>query len=370
MHLIWIGVLLLILSIFIKKNKFLYLAQILFMVLVAANNNMNADYVNYLNGYRYMFNYHGLISEPIFWLLARTSNIIGLDFLGYRYIFFGIAFILLGYVIWKLAEFPNIILGFYFLYPFSMDVIQMRSLMANALVLFAILKLQNYINSKNIRDIIISIVLVAVATGFHFFAAASAIMYLALISEKTFKRYLPRFLALGIVVLLALAAFGSRINAKLTELGIIEKVASYQEGDSKIGGYLLSVLILRVMFIMICWLAMHVPSADDGFEGKDTLRSNNQFQFRCICLLSLYVFLELFVSMEIERISRVNLILGYILMTNTKLITERNNHRIIKCFIYAFVIGYFYIMYFRHFAESSNWFEYAFKPIFENNLLN
>ena len=44
----------------------------------------------------------------------------------------------MGYAVWKLAEFPNLILGGYFLYPFSMDVIQMRSLMSYALVLFAI----------------------------------------------------------------------------------------------------------------------------------------------------------------------------------------------------------------------------------------
>lgn len=369
MHLIWIGVLLLILSIFIKKNKILYLAQILFLILVAANNTSNADYINYFNGYRYMFDYHGLISEPIYWLLARISNFIGLDFQGYRYLFFGVAYILLGYAVWKLAEFPNIILGFYFLYPFSMDVIQMRSLMANALVLLAVLKLQNYLETTNTKDIIISIALVVLATGFHYFAFVSIIIYFAIISGKTVTQYLPRFVAIGIAVLLVLAIFGSKIILKLTELGIIEKAVSYQEYDSKIGGYLLSVLILRLILIMICWLAIHSPSLD-CVEGIDILKLNNRFQFRCICLLSIYVIVELFVSMEIERISRITLILAYILLTNSKLIIERNNYRIIKTFMFVFVIGYFYIMYFRHFATSSNWFEYAFMPIFENNLLN
>lgn len=207
------------------------------------------------------------------------------------------------------------------------------------------------------------------ATGFHYFAITAAIVYLAMISKKTFYKNIPRLVATGIAIILALTIFGSRINVKLMELGIIEKVAYYQEYDSKIGGYLLSVFILRVIFILICWLAIH-PPATDYFEGKDTLTSNNQFQFRCICLLSLYAFLELFVSMEIERISRVTLILGYILLTNSKMVSERNNYRVIKCFIFVFVIGYFYIMYFRHFAASSNWFGYTFIPIFENNMLN
>ena len=87
MHLILVGVFLLILSIYVKKNKYLYLVQILFFVLVAANNTMNPDYMNYLNGYRYIFDYHGVISEPLYWLLAMMSYFIGLDFQEYRYVF-------------------------------------------------------------------------------------------------------------------------------------------------------------------------------------------------------------------------------------------------------------------------------------------
>ena len=369
MQLIWIGIVLLILSMIVKKNKYLYLAQILFLVLVAANNIMNPDYLNYLNGYRYMFDYHGLISEPIYWLLARTSNFIGLDFQGYRYLFFGISYILLGYAIWELAEYPNSILGFYFLYPFSMDVIQMRSLIANALVLLAILKLQKYVNGKSTRNIVISILLVVLAMGFHYFAIASAVIYLAMISKETINKYLPRFVALGIAALVMLIIFGSELTVKLTELGILEKAVSYQEPDSRIGGYLLGVFILRVMLVMICWVAIHSPGSN-YLDCTGTLKSNNRFQFRCICLLSVYVFLELFVSMEIERISRIALILAFILLTNSKLNTENNNYRVIKSFLLIFVVAYFYIMFFRHFATSSNWFEYAFLPIFERNLLN
>lgn len=369
MHLFCIGAILLITSFFIKKNRFLYYAQILFLVLVAANNTANADYDNYLNGYRNMFDYHGLISEPIYWVLAKASFFWGLDFQGYRYLFFSIAFIVFGYAVWKLSEFPNIILGLYFLYPFTMDVVQMRSLMANSLVLFAIVKLQNYINSNNKRDLITSIMLICVATGFHYFAVSASIMYLAVLSKKTIYRYFPSLVAAGVVVLVLLIVFGARINGKVIELGITEKAASYLENGSKIGGYLLSVFIMRMIFILICWLAIHSPVRKNYME-KDRLTANSQFQFKCICLLSLYVFLELFVSMEIERISRVALILGYILLTNSKLVSHRNNYRIIRVLLLSFAFGYFYIMYFRHFAVSSNWFEYTFVPIFENNLLN
>lgn len=369
MYLIWIGLLLLIIAVYLKRNKYLYIIQIAYLWFVAANNTWNADYVNYMNGYQFVFDYHGLISEPIYWFLAKISNYIGLDFQGYRYLFFGIAYIVLGVSIWKLAIYPNIIIGLYFLYPFSLDVIQMRSLMANSLVIFAVWKMQLYINNNNTKDLISSIVFVILATGFHYSAIAAAIIYLALISKQTFNRYFPKLVGIATVALAVIVIFRTQISNKFMELGIIEKVTLYQTYDSEIGGYLISVFVLRCIFVLICWLAIHSPGKE-FFENKNIIISNNQFLFRSVCVLSLYAFLELFVSMEIERISRVTLILGYVLLTNLSNISQRNNYRIIKGLVVIFVAGYFYIMYFRHFAVSSNWFDYTFIPIFENNLLN
>lgn len=369
MYLIWIGLLLLIASVLFRNNKYLYVVQIVFLWLVAANNTWNADYTNYINGYRFMFNYHGLISEPIYWLLARISYFAGLDFQGFRYLFFGIAYIVLGIGIWKLAEFPNIIMGLYFLYPFSVDVIQMRGLMANAFAIIMVWEIREFVNKGKRRGLSLSILFIVLAAGFHYSAIAFAIVYLAILSKQTFRKHFPKFVGLGIIAIAIMVIFSSRINGKLIELGILEKAISYQSYDYKIGGYLISVFALRCIFILICWLAIYSPKKENAVNGCEMLLSN-QFLFRCTILLSLYAFLELFVSMEIERISRVALILGYILLTDTAVISRKNNYWAIKVLMMMFVVVYFYIMYFRHFSASTNWFNYAFTPIFENNLLN
>ena len=92
--------------------------QILYLWIVASCNTLNPDYINYLNGYEHIFDYHGIISEPIYWAFARLSVNCGLDFLGYRFLFYGVALVLLGFGIWKLSNCPNLVLGLYFFYPF------------------------------------------------------------------------------------------------------------------------------------------------------------------------------------------------------------------------------------------------------------
>ncbi len=366
---LWLGIALLIAALIVKKNKVLYRIQLLYLWLVASNNNGNADYVNYLNGYVNIFNYNGKISEPFYWMLARISNFIGLDFLGYRYLFFALALIALGIGIWKLSVFPNVILALYFVYPFTMDVVQMRTMMSNALVLLSIWKIKQYTEESKSKHLIVSIMLFIIALGFHYSSIAAVIVYCALLSKDMLRKSIVKLLSLGLICVLTILVFGTQINNKLIALGILEKAINYQDSGLNVGGYIICVFLSRIIFVVICWLSVHSSKKirDQRLVNK---YHSNEFLLKCVGLLSIYAILELTITMEIERISRIALITGYSLICNASVFARNDNYRIIKVMTFLFVLGYFYVMFFRHFAPSSNWFEYAFLPIFENNLMN
>ena len=364
MGLLYIGLILVCLSFLVKKNKLFYCLQFAYLWFIATFNTQNADYFHYMNGYNHMFDYHGFISEPLYWLLVRTSGLLGLDFQTYRAFFFGSALLILAYAIWKLSKKPNIAFALYFIYPLTMDVIQMRSMMASALIMLSIVHYLDYLqDTTKSKKLVSSIVMIILATGMHYSAALAAIIYLSLINRHWLRKHLFGAAMFVIIILGTMIAFRGRIMALLASTGVIEKSGGYISRGTNLGGYIATVFVLRWALVLMSWLMLHLPKESSGTE---TLKYEHSM-FMLIFLLALMSFVEILFSMEFERIARLGVVLWYSYITRSYSHLERRNAQAYRALCIAYIGVFFYVMMFLHYSDRQ-WIYHAFYPIFENNL--
>lgn len=121
-----------------RKSRVCTAYMLVVMYMIAAYRTYDADYMNYEVGYNQISNsstyrYLGYNS------FLHFFNDIGLDFGQYNQIFFIIVFILLWICIRLLTENVNVVLAYYMIYPYALDVVQMKSLIAEAFAFISII---------------------------------------------------------------------------------------------------------------------------------------------------------------------------------------------------------------------------------------
>ena len=161
-----------------------------------------------------------------------------------------------------------------------------------------------------------------------------------------------------------LALYSNRISGLFVERGITDKASDYADGGSRVGGYLIISLVLKWVFAVLVWLSVFMRRDN----GKEYAGDKELFLLRIVFLFTLFSFTEMFVSMEMERITRLALVVGYILLTRVGTQQEHNNRFIMQCLMGGFVLVFFYVSMFRHYADGLPWYYTAFLPVFENNL--
>lgn len=368
MILIGIGLLLLVCSIFANKSRNLYVIQVVYMWLVASFNTDNPDYFHYWNGYTHIKGYAGNISEPLYWAVAKFTHAIGLDFQGFRCVVFAIALLALSYAIWKLTNKPNLLLGIYFIYPFTVDVVQMRGMVANAFVMVAILLLITYKEKAKGKYLLMSFAMVVLATGFHYSAASAAIIYLALVSKKNIEKAIIYCGIALVAVAGVFVAFYSKIMSAVLGAGVVDKFSGYQETGTNVGGFILSLFALQWLFVFICYFGLHGPKVE-GFDYESSVWTKNSFMFKIVVLNTCLAISEVLISMELERITRVGTLIGFCMLCNIAEHNEAEHKNIIRLAGLAYVLMSFFVLMFIHQSDVGLWFDYTFMSVFENNII-
>ena len=146
---------------------------VLYIVMVFNNNNV--DYNSYSRNY-----YSGLFEhENVFSLIEAFFRSIGLSFAQFFAVVLSVCFLLVFITVKRLNVNPSAFCILYFLYPFCLDIIQIRNFLAYSFVFFALPLLIN--NDKKSK--IIYTILVLIAASIHF----SCIVYIFIIFYEFIK---------------------------------------------------------------------------------------------------------------------------------------------------------------------------------------
>lgn len=161
---------------FRPKSKKLMMAFLVFLWFIAAFCTNHADFLTYTVRYNDYLSVAS-ITEVGFNALMKICNVIGLDFQTFLCISY--AFIL-GTIGWFIVKFFNncaFALGLYSIFPYCIDMVQLRNSLAFALCLIGINQLIQSVESKNTKHVVLFTVLIACASSFHF----STILFLILL---------------------------------------------------------------------------------------------------------------------------------------------------------------------------------------------
>ena len=160
---------LILLACMIPKSKLLFIIELLVNIIIIGGYNGVGDLDNYM--YKYQ---NGIITEGIFEklfdIVANFFKNAGVSFEMFHLILSIVAICIMGYVIYKLSNKPALALALFTGYSTFEYALQLKSMCAAAILLLAIYYFYKNIYQKkcSIRIKLIYILLILLATGFHF----------------------------------------------------------------------------------------------------------------------------------------------------------------------------------------------------------
>lgn len=354
---------LLIISFYKKKSKKIFLTNLLFMWSVATFCYGIADEEVYLSRY----------TKPNMWIGATEFGFNGLinichkfnlDFIGFKGVIYAICLFCIGTTIYKIAEYPNIVLMLYFICPFPLNVAQMRNYIATSIIIYFFRYIILESNSKviiwklDLNDLKY-IVGIIIATTMH----TSALLWLIFLLAKKLNTKNNYWVMLWTNILLmfivtpnslkkiaALFGAGNRINAYFS--------LEYAQSEWKHMGPISSVLVAALFAICIARYILK--------------RSNNKELILCerINVLSLgFIGMMIRYTSEIRRIQEGICIINYIMITNAinknafKLNRISKKNLLIFCCLLIFLVIYTMMILIIYLNES------VWSPFWFNNSL-
>ena len=163
--------------------------------------NYEAEYNNVLNGFLFESKYMG------HYFIIMICSRIGFTFVQYLHVYY---FVSLGFLYIALKKFTlniNVVLSFYMIYSFGIDAIQMKTMLADALILYAIsflieAKIDRNEKRNSIKKIGLFCVFSISSIAIHFtsilFFLVGFIYYL--VDDKKYRKYIYLFTSVVFVL--------------------------------------------------------------------------------------------------------------------------------------------------------------------------
>ena len=290
------------------KNKWITVFILFTMFILAAFKTTDADMENYLHGY-YAASDEGRYVG--FTLFVQLISQFQFDFEEYLCIFYFITFSILFIGIRKLTENVNFILASYLISCYALDVVQMKSALADSIVLLAFAYYFGDNDGLDKKRAGISVCVLFLAMFIHFSTAfyfLAFILYLFLRGKQYYQVYL-----LLIAIIIAILSLGNGFSSMLvigSGLGMLgndnEYLTGWMEQRTRLG---FLIPFLEVFLIVApYWL----------IKNKNIIkeRENNFLAiklFMCTLILALPL---LYFNINYTRLFRIYLILSAVMMSD------------------------------------------------------
>ncbi|MBT1173159.1 EpsG family protein [Bifidobacterium sp. MA2] len=178
------------------------------------------------------------ITEAGYYLLMKVFSGSGIPFATYKQIIAAIELSLIGSTILKLATNTNVVLALYILYPFCMDVVQMRYTLALSIVIFSFRFLLD--NKNKIRNSILFAILIIVASLFH----SLSIFYIFLLAVKVLSVRNTVFIA-AIIDCVGIAIFNPLSLLTIANaINMTDKLNTYLANPTTFGAYRGAIILI------------------------------------------------------------------------------------------------------------------------------
>ena len=308
LFLIW--AILIIMGLLFPKSKIITFLLTLFMVISICFRTQGADWTVYTNEYKWSaYQIFSDVHYVGYLILEQFGHRLGLTFEQFT-VFVGIISIMLFlFGTTKLTSNINVVFALFLIYPFSHEAVQVRTFLANSIIIAAlplILKEDNKIadRKKRLINIILFYVLSILACTIHFEAA----FYLICVSLMLFlpKKYGRSYIFGGTIILFALIQTGilptivSRFNTR---------IAYWLSGKTGLG------IIIPIFISLVIWYGMQMVGKCCVAKSSETEKKIFERLLRLsnfiIILIPLFCY-----DITFNRLWRLFLFVFYIMIAN------------------------------------------------------
>ena len=119
-----------------KRSRAVFIIMLLLLWIIMAFTYGDADENVYSSRYNNPELWTGN-TELLFGAMISLSRSFGLTYVQFKAVVRAFQIILIGAAVWRLAEYPNLVLLLYFIYPFAFNVTQIRNSLACSVFMFS-----------------------------------------------------------------------------------------------------------------------------------------------------------------------------------------------------------------------------------------
>lgn len=355
-YLITISVLIICIISIARRKKSYYLLLLL-LLLIFAGNDFNADYLVYERVYNNFSEYSKF--EFGYGFLMRIARFIGINYQGFIIIISLLGFLLIIRALKKYKANLNYILFCYSLYPFLLDVTQVRFFLSTAIFINFV----PLLSQKNKLSTIKYIFGILLAASIH----TSALVFLIFLIAKMKLKQIFKFqiVLFTIIITIFIIINGNKITFMNDLIGILNESKYVVYFDSQIRfGFLIPLFYYTTSIFLLYW------------SNKILLiRNNNEcinseiISFSKIVLdlhiISLILFPLFFINLQFIRFYRSLCLLKYSVFSVTDLALVNKTKGRYK---YNFAIFSFVIINFIFELLLQDRFNRVFQTIFQHNI--
>ena len=378
-----------ILSFINKRSKVVTLLVAAFIACIFCFNTANPDFENYQVAYSTDKDF-----EVLYRLISNTFYRYGFSFEIFRTFMAVICIGLITATIFRFSPYPALTLWLYSLCLMTLDVTQFRFFIGCSIVFFAIQFLVDYQMTKSLKDAILFFSFLLLATGFHYSCILYGILGVLFVNVQKHQRVLLFFVPLCIMAILlsfnkfaALASFALP-SYKVNEWVVSEKTASLRN----VLRVVLSRAIPLTYSVFISFVIRKKKYAYIVGRNKNSLGINgtgsyggffmsqdkkrlydlriNRCLFMCLIYICLFAVLELTVSSQYERLSRLGLLIAILLASREIFYLNSLNRVIAQFLLLLSYLAYFVaMMYFSKVNGKWLFVDVVFRQVMESNSL-
>lgn len=363
MVLLFIYIMLVIFNFLLPRSKIIFIIDFIYMWILMGWNHSVADYGVYLMRYDHPEVYGTL--EGIYVLLQNIGKSIGLNYDSFL-IVMSFVFLLIRMIsIHELCKNHNNVVGLYLLFPFVMDITQLRMFYATSVFLFGMIFLLRIKNSRN--GIIVFCILNAVATLIH----AACIIYFLIpvamyIDRGKLKKYTKQIIAIVLVLYVLLFSGGLYNLVKLMSIAFGFGRKFVETAFAVSTAYKVTHRITYMLEIILFFLFMNSLLKNTLKINKNSISKEIILGYKMNYIFLLILPLAWF-SGDIYRIQHGALVFFYSILVNGSLFKKRTFGIITwsQVMLFGFLIAYIFLF----LIGDGSLFNSVFWPAFYKNVL-
>lgn len=320
-----------------------------FLWILMAYNTKSADAQYYQMLYNRVSEAESqFVVEFGFVYLMKLAQSIDLSYRAFLCMFTLVGMLLLSSTVLKYSRTPNVVFLFYALYPFLLDVAQIRQFMIMSIFVFAI----RYLSEFSIRNMFTYIGCVLLASTQQITAFALLVfLFLYLSDDKKIIKHSMYGVALSLVF--GTALFSSSLFSSIVSLRDNYEV-DYWGGMKGENQFLMYAFFFFVLIGILYLTYKRIPQK----SKFDTL-------FLKIGLFSSIFIPFMLYDFQYSRLFRLCLIPIYIGILNNCIQLNNSLSRLTKLIVYLMI----FMVAIRLFGPSSGYFQSLTEPIFKNNIV-